>query len=410
MSFNQKFCLSIIVLLFFYWISPGLVMAQADDFILFESPVLVKAKEQISRGNPEDASELKSLLLEAEKALKSGPYSVIHKKQLPPSGDIHDYTSMGPYWWPDPEKEDGLPYIRRDGEVNPEYNDYKDKEELGKLMNALKDLSQAFYFTGNEKYAKHAVYLINVWFLAPKTKMNPNLNFAQRIPGRTEGRGIGIIDTRSLAELPDILIMLSKSEHWNNTIETGMKDWLAKYVSWLINSEHGKDEAVHGNNHTTWYFAQTIPLALYLGQKDRADSLAKAGLPLIVDEMIEKDGSQPKELSRTRSWDYSSMNLFGIMTYARACEKTGMDLWSRENEKGGSIRKALEFLNAYTGTKKEWPYEQIKDRDLTRLKTTLNIAAFKYQHRPYKKTADQLTAKASVFSYWDLVNYRKMRK
>jgi hypothetical protein len=193
-------------------------------------------------------------------------------------------------------------------------------------MNALKDLSQAFYFTGNEKYAKHAVYLINVWFLAPKTKMNPNLNFAQRIPGRTEGRGIGIIDTRSLAELPDILIMLSKSEHWNETIGMGMKDWLAKYVSWLINSEHGKDEAVHGNNHTTWYFAQTIPLALYLGQNGRADSLAKAGLPLIFDEMIEKDGSQPKELSRTRSWDYSSMNLFGIMTYARACEKTGMDL------------------------------------------------------------------------------------
>ena len=69
---------------------------------------------------------------------------------MPPSGDIHDYTSMGPYWWPDPEKEDGLPYIRRDGEINPEYFDYKDKEEMGKLLNSLKVLSQAFYFTGNE--------------------------------------------------------------------------------------------------------------------------------------------------------------------------------------------------------------------------------------------------------------------
>jgi hypothetical protein len=410
MSYCPKFCLSFIVLLLFLLISPDLVWAQEDDFILFETPVLEKAREKIRRGNFEDSPELTPLLLEAEKALKNGPYSVVHKKQLPPSGDIHDYTSMGPYWWPDPEKEDGLPYIRRDGEVNPEYYDYKDKEELGKLMNALKNLSQAFYFTENEKYAKYANHLISVWFLAPETKMNPNLNFAQRIPGRTEGRGIGIIDTRSLAELPDILTMLSASEHWNISIETGMKDWLAKYVAWLINSEHGKDEAVHGNNHTTWYFAQTIPLTLYLDQEKRADSLAKAGLPLIFDEMIEKDGAQPKELSRTRSWDYSSMNLFGIMTYARACEKTGMQLWFRENQKGGSIRKALDFLNAYAGTRKEWPYEQIKDRDLGRLKTTLNIAAYKYQHKPYKKTADQLATKASSFNYWDLVNYQKMRR
>ena len=35
-------------------------------------------------------------------------------------GDKHDYLSFGSYWWPDPDKPDGLPYIRRDGGVNPE--------------------------------------------------------------------------------------------------------------------------------------------------------------------------------------------------------------------------------------------------------------------------------------------------
>ena len=28
--------------------------------------------------------------------------------------------SVGPYWWPDPSKPDGLPYIRKDGHKNPE--------------------------------------------------------------------------------------------------------------------------------------------------------------------------------------------------------------------------------------------------------------------------------------------------
>ena len=47
-------------------------------------------------------------------------YTVMHKTQIPPSGDKHDYMSQGPYWWPDPSKPDGKPYIRKDGVKNPE--------------------------------------------------------------------------------------------------------------------------------------------------------------------------------------------------------------------------------------------------------------------------------------------------
>jgi len=89
---------------------------------------------------------------------------------------------------------------------------------------------------------KFNTILIGLLFLS---LISPNLNFAQRIPGRTEGRGIGIIDTRRMAELPDKLIILSGSAHWDNGIKTGMKDWLSSFVFWLVNSKHGKDEAVH---------------------------------------------------------------------------------------------------------------------------------------------------------------------
>jgi hypothetical protein len=407
-NFINLVCRHIVIFL----VLPTLAFSQGtettpDEFILFEGEMMHKIKDQISSGTL--FPEIQALLKEADQKLLLGPFSVTHKEQLPPSGDIHDYTSMGPYWWPDPDKEDGLPYIRRDGEINPEYYEYRDKEELGKLMGALKTLSEAYFFSGETTYAVHAIRLIRAWFLDPATKMNPNLNFAQRIPGRTEGRGIGIIDTRRLADLPDILKMVSTSEHWSSEDQEGMKNWVGTYVDWLINSEHGKDEAVHGNNHTTWYFAQVIPLTLYLGQNNRADSLAKSGAPLILEEMIAQDGSQPKELARTKSWDYSAMNLLGIMTFAQACEEIGVDFWNYKNENGGSIKKALDYLVPYVRGKMDWEHDQISKMEVEKLKTPLNIAALKYQNRSYKRLADQLAGVDPEFSYWDLVDYKMLK-
>ncbi|MFO7825357.1 MAG: alginate lyase family protein [Cyclobacterium sp.] len=381
-----------------------------DEFILLDGKMLHRAKTQVSLVSEKPKfPELQALLREADQKLLEGPFSVTHKTQLPPSGDIHDYTSMGPYWWPDPEKEDGLPYIRRDGEINPEYYEYKDKEELGKLMGALRTLSEAYYFSAEEAYAAHAIRLLKAWFLDPDSKMNPNLNYAQRIPGRTEGRGIGIIDTRSFSELPDMLFMLSDSKHWNTAIENGLEDWISQYLDWLINSDHGKDEAVHGNNHTTWYFAQAIPLALYVDQQEIADSLAQVGLPLIMDEMIEADGSQPKELDRTRSWDYSAMNLLGIMSYAKAADHTGLDLWTYENSKGGSIRRALEFMVPYLKSGKDWPYEQIHEKDDSRLAKPLSIAARVYQQKSFKLWAEKISHDSEAFLYWNLLKYKDLQ-
>lgn len=61
----------------------------------------------------------RQLIVDADRMLEEGPFTVAHKTKLAPSGDKHDYASYSRYWWPDPEKEDGLPYIRRDGETNP---------------------------------------------------------------------------------------------------------------------------------------------------------------------------------------------------------------------------------------------------------------------------------------------------
>ena len=124
---------------------------------------LVEAKTRLTRGDADLEAALKTLQSEAEEALQVKPVSVMAKTLTPPSGDKHDYLSFGPYWWPDPKKKDGLPYIRRDGQVNPEARaNTSDRPALGRMVEAVDTLALAYYFTPAETYARHAAQLLRV--------------------------------------------------------------------------------------------------------------------------------------------------------------------------------------------------------------------------------------------------------
>ena len=105
--------------------------------------VLEKNKSRINAKDDKLMPAYKLLLKDADKALEFGPVSVMEKTNRPPSGNKHDYMSLAPYYWPDPSKPDGLPYIRKDGQTNPEVKEYKDKEYLPKLCESVYTLSLA---------------------------------------------------------------------------------------------------------------------------------------------------------------------------------------------------------------------------------------------------------------------------
>ena len=180
-------------------------ITSADDspLILLNRKVLERVKHDIARQAPDLMPAFNALIKAADEYLQEEPLSVMMKKQTAPSGSKHDYVSRAPYWWPDASKADGLPYIRKDGERNPELDDFTDHIYLSKLCNMVSKLALAYYLTDNEAYAQKAAVMLRTWFLDAETQMNPNLNYAQQIPGVTDGRGIGIIETPCIAEMLD---------------------------------------------------------------------------------------------------------------------------------------------------------------------------------------------------------------
>lgn len=315
-----------------------------------------RASVEDARGAPPALTALKQ---RADGALAFEPVSVMDKSMTPPSGDKHDYMSVGPYWWPDPEQPDGLPYIRRDGEVNPERHTY-DNVPLSHLCDQVVQLAQAAYVFEHAPYARHAARLLRVWFLDPASRMNPHLDYGQAIPGRCTGRGIGIIDTATrFPDLVDALQLLAGAADWSEADQEGMRAWMWAYLEWLLESEKGRDEAATHNNHAVYFDLQAVVLALYTGQAALARRILAEVPARRIETQIEPDGCQPHELARTKSRSYSLMNTLGFLRLARLGRHVDVDLWGYVGDEGRSIPRAVQWFIPYIRGEKRWTWQQI---------------------------------------------------
>ena len=366
---------------------------------------LEKAKLRYAAGDKNVTPAIKKLIADAEKALKVEPPSVMEKQKVPTSGNKHDYISMAPYFWPDPSKPDGVPYLRKDGEINPESRDEtcNDRERMNKMAKMVESLALAYYFTKEEKYAEGAVNFVRVWFLNPETKMNPNMTYAQAVMGKNDGRGEGILESRCLGDVADAMGLLAHSRAWPEADQKAFKSWLSTFYNWLMTSENGKAERAAKNNHGTWFDVQAAQIALCLGKKDEAKRILDSAWKNRIQVQIKSDGSQPLELDRTKSFSYSSMNLDALTNLANLAEHVGVDLWKRSLKEGRCLRKAIDFMVPYIDKPgKKWPYEQIKETTFADNIHVLRLAALAYDTPVYENILskyDERTTSRLQFLY-----------
>ena len=353
-------------------------------------PHLLSELRAANRDTAAPSPALQKIRSDADRALKLATLSVTMQEIAPPSGDKHDYQSLAPYFWPNPDTPNHLPYVRRDGERNPEIYAVPNHGNFDKVMSAAWNLGLAYYLFGDERYAAKSAELLRAWFLDPATRMNPNLQFAQAVRGVNDGRGTGLIETRAISRLVDGVSLLAGSKSWTAADQRGLEDWCAKFLAWMQDSKNGQAEARAKNNHGTYYDVQVISLALFTGKVDLAKSIAEQAKQKRIAYQVEPDGRMPLELARTKSFSYSTMNLSGLFELANLAERAGVDLWTFRTQDGRSIRAALDYLVPFATGEKKWETKQIEPMRPQELAPLLLQAAQHFHDPRYREVALKL--------------------
>lgn len=330
---------------------------------LIEDTVMEENLLKIQNGDSSLEHAVKQLINQADSVMKTPVRSVMEKSALPPSGNKHDYLSRGTYWWPNPDKPDGLPYIQKDGKVNPETGKIRDFHYMTELNNAIKILGVSYFYTGNELYVADAIKRLRVWFIDSATRMNPNLNHSQVIPGVSDGREQGLIDTRTFVDLIDGVQLMSTSKNFTKADMDAIKGWFSEFLEWMTTSKIGLAAGKLENNIGTAYYMQIMSYALFTDQKYKARSVLAFEVPNLLDKQFEQDGRQPHELSRTNAWSYSTSNLRYWFRIARLAEHLRVDLWNYKTSNGKGIRNGFDWFLPYAIEGQEWTYDQMRKTD-----------------------------------------------
>ncbi|MEW5251334.1 alginate lyase family protein [Microbulbifer sp. 2201CG32-9] len=352
-----------------------------DHRLELECPVFVPWKDDVEISTPAKAY-LGNAVTEA---LKRGPFSVVDKTTLPPSGVPHDYWHPAPYYWPHPLKIPGLPYVRRDGQrvsgtrMYEPLSDKYDRTRLQYMFDDTYTMAIAWRQYGDPVYGSRGGELIRHWFLKPETAMTPHLKYAQVRRGHNRNRGssTGIIEFKDLYYFLDAVRILKRGGFLTGEELVDFKAWLVEYLEWLRTSEQGIGERAALNNHGTYYDLQIAAICAFLGEaKLLRETLRDSRIRLLA--QFDAQGAQPHELKRTNTAHYCCFNLQGWIHLAHIAESVGEDLWNFTGEDGRGLKKGMEWLLARS--RSAWPYRQIEDFDSERFLPIAYCYQEKYGH------------------------------
>jgi hypothetical protein len=300
------------------------------------------------------AIDRQRILTTANAALKTAPISITAYPAQDSPGGPNDFYSNADYWWPNPARPNGLPYIQRDGRSNPG-NFNRHRMAMRDLRDDVAALAAAYKITGDERYARKAAELLRVFFLDPKSRMNPNLAFSQVIPGTGKGRAAGLIDGLHLIEIPPAIVAMQKSPAFSPEMVAGLKKWFSEFADWMVTNRNGKQEAASKNNHAVAFWLQIACYARFSGDVAKLAECRRQFKEVFLKKQMAADGSFPAELKRTKPYGYSIFQLDNMAALCQVLSTPGDDLWRFELPDGRGIRKAAAYLYPCLADKSRWP-------------------------------------------------------
>jgi hypothetical protein len=357
------------------------------------------------------ALAVKELLHAAEVAMKNSAlrpglgYAVTDKTVAPPSGSRHDYWSVASYFWPcgvpcnhslfvdcsrwcmapeilldrkcvlAPAKDNvtcdhttGLPWSSHDG--YPRSADQTGTYLKGDRFRAdgvtlgTGTLALGWWFAPQPAQAKlyleRAVVLLRTFFLDKATAMNPNMNFAQGVPGRHPGLPGGTVDFGRLWMLLDAVRLIetepASSSLWTQTDRDGFRSWIGEMLGWWLCSPNGVLAREITNNIGNDYDIQALAMATFVSNASAAAFIVDNDVRGRVDLQINGSGMMPKEDARSNSFGYHIGNMNDFLTLALLANESSslaraagvavdrVDLLHFVGKQGGSVHTAVEWL------------------------------------------------------------------
>ena len=271
------------------------------------------------------------------------------------TGTNHDFYSEGDYWWPD-EKNPTGPYIRKDGLTNPA-NFTEHREALIRFSQISGALASAYVLTNDKKYAEKLALHLNAWFVNQDTKMNPNLLYAQAVKGVATGRGIGIIDTVHLVEVTKAIHAIENSSALSKSDLEAIKLWFSNYLVWMTTHEYGISERDNGNNHSVCWTMQVAAFADLIHDTKTMDFCRNFYKNTLLQNQMDKDGSFPLELKRTKPYGYSLFNLDAMTSICQILSNKQDNLFAYTTEDRRNLELGIKFMIPYMENKSLWPFQ-----------------------------------------------------
>ena len=311
----------------------------------------------ITRKEAWTQESVRRLRADAERRMKEGPWSVTTERPLRPDLDPHDYYSEAPYWWPDMENPSG-PFVLREGHTNPG-RFIENQAALISMSDGVFALGLAAYMFDEPRYAQRAARLVQTWFLNPRTRMNPNLEHAEAVPGIDTGRSAGIIEGRAFIRALQGIEFLEGSDYWEEKDAAAVRRWFADYLHWLTQSHNGLEEKDRGTYHASWWTAQVAAIASFLGDQAVMKMAFAHYQDRVLPAEIRPNGSAPREEMRGQSLTLSVLNAQALAITCRIAEVHGVDLWHTQTRRGASMDTVVAYLSPYLAEPRKWPHEQI---------------------------------------------------
>ena len=314
------------------------------------------AESHVDRGYAlVERTDRRRILDAATRYLELAPHTITSYPSPKSPGGLHDFFSQADYFWPNPNNPDG-PYVNRDGQSNPDnFNEHR--KAMIALSIQMPALTAAWMLTGNQRFGQRAVDHLRAWFIAPETRMMPNLEFSQGVHGLSTGRSYGIIDTLHLVEVARAASivgpkLLSAAEY------AALIDWFKSYLQWMKTSEKGIAEKKALNNHAVCWALQASEFAQLVGDNETRTEIAEQYKGTFLKDQMGVDGSFPKELARTKPYSYSIFNFDVMAMLCQSLRDAQRDLFKFALPDGRGICKGAAFLYPFLKDKGAWPYKK----------------------------------------------------